>query len=114
MSVHDELQSLLNDTQPGIFLTKEKKQELARLDEAFFAPLADTGRLIRGAIQTISKVESKIGKEIQNVLNKLNMEKFKKDLGVKDIDEEELDEAPGSEGEEAEAVEIEEESEENE
>lgn len=94
MSIQSELQGMLDNTEPAVFLTKEKQKELREINEAFFAPLAETGHLIHSAIQTLSKVKSKVGKELEKVLGKMDMNKWEKEVGVKNL--EELDEKLGA------------------
>lgn len=86
MSVQDKLQNMLTGNESGTFLTKEKKMELEVINEAFFSTLGNLGgdlsRLSRGVKEKLVKP---ISKAIKSKLDKLDIEKFEKKMGINDI-----------------------------
>lgn len=86
MSISDKLQSMMNNNESGTFLTKEKKRELKNLNEGLFSSLgADIADVSRVLLKKMKTITSKTGIAIKNIIAKIDIEHFKKEMGIKNI-----------------------------
>lgn len=87
MSISNELQRMLTSNERGIFLTNDKKLELKALNEGVFSNIGADIASISGALfKKMKTIASKAGKALEHVINSIEISKFKKEAGVKNID----------------------------
>lgn len=88
MSVSNELQRMLSSNERGIFLTKDKKQELQALTEGAFSNIgASIAAISKALTKKMKSIASKSGKALGYAIDKLDIAGFKKSMGVKNIDD---------------------------
>jgi hypothetical protein len=88
MSISNELQRMMTSTERGTFLTDDKKQEHNALNEGLLSTIgADLTNVTNRLMKKVMDIKSKTGVFIKNAINKIDIEKFKKDMGIKDIQE---------------------------